>query len=545
MKDDKILYKEFLNGNKRAFEELMEKYRNNLIYFITRYIKNIENAEDIYQDIIIYILENPAYYNFEYSFKTYLYIMAKSRTLDFIKKENKVSSTDDINFELEDEKMLEEIILTQERKRKIQSVMNKMLPEYQLVIYLTQIECLSYKDTALIMNKKESQIKTLSFNARKKLRQLMLDAFKNAKEHKIEEKVVEIKDNKLIKLLTWFIIIGILTSTIVYASVTIYNKIKANLIPVYSGTIGQSDINTIWIGSFQLAWNELIEYLGYEVEFKDKTELLTELNKQLFTKDMLSENDYYIKIGKTNLDLKKEINESVKDKFNIDEMNLLNKINFEKNENSLTIYSILKKDLEFLHKFDKLKSQQFNNENQLVNYFGINNQSEETLNENVEVIFFEYGNDEFAVKLNTRENDEVILYKTNEKSSFEQLYNNVLELEKSFDGNKNFTEHDQIRIPYINLEAVINYDELCNKEIENTNGLFIQNALQNVKFILNEKGVNLSSESSIKAISMSGYSDTRDFNFNSNFIIFLKEQEKELPYFALRIDKLDILNSDT
>ena len=38
MKDDKILYKEFLNGNKRAFEELMEKYRNNLIYFITRYI---------------------------------------------------------------------------------------------------------------------------------------------------------------------------------------------------------------------------------------------------------------------------------------------------------------------------------------------------------------------------------------------------------------------------------------------------------------------------------------------------------------------------
>lgn len=95
------------------------------------------------------------------------------------------------------------------------------------------------------------------------------------------------------------------------------------------------------------------------------------------------------------------------------------------------------------------------------------------------------------------------------------------------------------------MEAVINYDELCNKEIENTNGLFIQNALQNVKFILNEKGVNLSSESSIKAISMSGYSDTRDFNFNSNFIIFLKEQEKELPYFALRIDKLDILNSDT
>ena len=79
MKEDKILYKEFLDGNKKSFDELILKHRNNLIFFITRYVKNIEIAEDIFQDVALYILENKDYYNFDYSFKTYLYMIAKSK----------------------------------------------------------------------------------------------------------------------------------------------------------------------------------------------------------------------------------------------------------------------------------------------------------------------------------------------------------------------------------------------------------------------------------------------------------------------------------
>ena len=95
-------------------------------------------------------------------------MIAKSKALDFIKKNKNVASIDDSEFELEDMKLLEEIILTKERQKKIQNVMRKMIPEYQLIIYLTQVEGLSYKDAGLVMNKSESQIKSLSFNARKK-----------------------------------------------------------------------------------------------------------------------------------------------------------------------------------------------------------------------------------------------------------------------------------------------------------------------------------------------------------------------------------------
>ena len=67
MEEDKYLYKEFINGNNQAFEQLIMKYKTNIIYFITRYVKSIEIAEDIFQDVIIYILEKKERYNFKYS----------------------------------------------------------------------------------------------------------------------------------------------------------------------------------------------------------------------------------------------------------------------------------------------------------------------------------------------------------------------------------------------------------------------------------------------------------------------------------------------
>lgn len=200
MEEDKKLYEKFLNGDKNSFEKLVLKYKKNLIYFISRYVKNIDVAEDIFQEVIVFILEKKDYYNFDYSFKTYIYMIAKSKALDYAKKEKRTESLEDLKIDFEDTKLLEEIILTKERHDKIQTVMKKMSTEYQLVIYLTQIEGLSYKETALILDKTESKIKALAFNARKKLKKLL-----------IKENVIEVRNKKII----------ILISTILFVAATI------------------------------------------------------------------------------------------------------------------------------------------------------------------------------------------------------------------------------------------------------------------------------------------------------------------------------------
>ena len=38
MEEDKKLYKEYLNGNEEAFNKIVNKYKTNLIYFISTYV---------------------------------------------------------------------------------------------------------------------------------------------------------------------------------------------------------------------------------------------------------------------------------------------------------------------------------------------------------------------------------------------------------------------------------------------------------------------------------------------------------------------------
>ena len=89
-KIDKELYKEFLLGNNKNFEEIVKRHKNSIIYFIQRYTKSIDIAEDLAQDVFLYVLIHKKNYRFEYSLKTYLYTIAKSKALNYIKREKRI-----------------------------------------------------------------------------------------------------------------------------------------------------------------------------------------------------------------------------------------------------------------------------------------------------------------------------------------------------------------------------------------------------------------------------------------------------------------------
>ena len=280
------------------------------------------------------------------------------------------------------------------------------------------------------------------------------------------------------------------------------------------------------------------------VEFEDGNSMLVdELNKRTFTKDMLSKDDYYIKVGKTSPKLKEEIKNELSQKFNINVSNVLDEIDFENDTNAImgyTVYSMLIKNFEFIVPFDKLGGLKFNDSEGYVEYFGINNASDESLNQNVEVLFYNNQND-FAVKLKTKENEELILYMNETYTSFNDMYNEIEEKSKNYSGDKTFNQSDELKIPYINVDTIINYDELCGKIIKDTDQMYISNAIQNVKFTLNEKGGNLLSEATVVSEYNSLAENARFFNFTKPFIIFMKEENKSKPYFSLKVDNVNIL----
>ena len=301
--------------------------------------------------------------------------------------------------------------------------------------------------------------------------------------------------------------------------------------------------NVLWVGTFQMVWNEFSNNIVKgPIKFKFyKSKLAEILNKQEFTKEMLSEDSYYTAWGKTDLALKKQIEDAIMQKFN-EKSELLDKINWKSANRAYLLYAMLVKNFDFSPKFDILPREKFGNDKELVHYFGIDKRSSDRLYKNVRVLF--YNNQwDYAVALNS-DKDEVILYRTNSRKNFSDLYNTLNKKSQSYKGNKEFVAGDQLKVPYMSVEQNVSYDVLCGKIIENTDRLYIDKALQTVQFSMNNNGVKLKSEAVMSIMTMSMpiivAQNGRNFFFNNTFVLFMKEKDKQLPYFALRVKDMSV-----
>ena len=546
MDNDKELYNLFLNGDNKSFETLILKYKNSIIYFSSKFTKNVYDAEDIFQDTVLYILQHKEYYNFDYSFKAYIFTITKSKTLDYLKKKKKIEI---LNDDIASYENLEDTIFSRTELQKVKELIKELPKDYEMAIYLTQIEKFSYKETAELMSKTENQVKLLIYRARKKLKKSMGRNYSTNIQYSVIDNLVDRKlvlSNQLyiLRIIIIMLLSIILMSGIIYASVVIYkNSIKSKPIPSTIEKIGNTNTNSIWIGTFQIAWNELINELGKKVEFENyESDMVNNLNQQLFTKEMISSSDYYIKVGKTNSFMKDEIENNLKSKFKVMDYSFLNKINWNNSANdTYTIFSYINKKFEFKVPFDYLGEMYFNKDSsKMIKYFGINNASNEELNQNVTVLF--YNDNSYAVTLETKEDEEVILYYDTEfKDSFEENYSVLKKKMEEYTESRIFNENDELMVPYISINELINYDEVCGKYIKDTN-YYIINAVQNVNFELSETGGNMTSYAGIVHSYNSGGINIRYFYYRKPFILFLKEKNSPKPYLAIYIQNYDNLS---
>ena len=316
---------------------------------------------------------------------------------------------------------------------------------------------------------------------------------------------------------------------------------QAEMLAAFSQKPSQQ--NVLWVGTFQMVWNEFQDNIVKgPIKFKNqKSELADILNKQEFTKAMLSEDAYYTAYGKTDIALKKQIEDAIMQKFN-EKSELLDKINWTDPNRAYLLYAMLVKNFEFPARFDILKTEKFGKDKDPVTYFGIDKKSSDRLYKNVRVLFYNNPWD-YAVALNS-DKDEVILYRTNSRKNFADLYAVLNKKAQKYDGTKEFVAGDQLKIPYMSIKQDVSYDSLCGKLIENTDKLYIDKALQTVQFNMNNTGVKLKSEAVMNIMTMSlpltVNAEGRNFFFNKTFVLFMKEKDKQMPYFALRVNDMSI-----
>lgn len=291
--------------------------------------------------------------------------------------------------------------------------------------------------------------------------------------------------------------------------------------------------NAVWCGTMNLVWNDLKdEFVKQNIIFNPQPNEVDNLNKSTFNVNYLSEDDYYKKWGINTLELKKEIEKAIDEKFN-EKSDILD--DFEWNGEGYFFYSILLKKFEFEYKFDVIEGKKFNGKS--AKFFGIGKDSKEELRSQVEVLnYLDEGH--YAVMLHTKGKDNLILTKGLEGKNFLEMYNNI-KVESKY--NSGFNYDDTLEVPMLNFSIKENFEVLKGKPFYNYKNeeYVITNAIQTIKFELNEAGGKLKSEAGIgiKETAMEP-KPSRHFVFDSDFTLFLIEEDKDLPYFAVKIDNI-------
>lgn len=298
--------------------------------------------------------------------------------------------------------------------------------------------------------------------------------------------------------------------------------------------------DTSWCPTFQLIWNDFKnDIVKEDIKFDEKSDILDNLNKEDFTTKDISDNYYYKIYGRKNLELKNKIETAIKEKFN-QTSDILDQFDWSSDAldsgedviDRYFLYSMLYREFEFNKKFDTFNDKFKEIEN--VKYFGIIKDNDE-IRDQIKVYYYNDENN-FAIKLITKNNDEVIVIKNPKGETFEEIYNNIKGKETT-----DFNSDDNFMMPKIDFNVLREYSELENKEIETIDGIYtIEKAIQSIKFSLDEKGGKVKSEAGMDVKFEATASDKkiRNFYVDDTFALFLKESNKEKPYFALRVDDI-------
>lgn len=298
--------------------------------------------------------------------------------------------------------------------------------------------------------------------------------------------------------------------------------------------------DTIWCGTFQLIWNDLKNDLAkQDIVFNPQLKVIENLNKETFKTSDISDKYYYKKVGTPSLKLKEEIEKAIKDKFN-ETSDILDDFEWENRDSKdYFLYAMLKKEFQFEKAFEDLELGKFGKyEN--IKYFGIKEETEELKNQ-VNVLYYN-SKDDFAIKLKTKQEDEVILCKNPQGKTFNEIYNNMLKQEKKYEGNSKIQEGEILKIPNIKLKEKNEFTEIQNKDFLFSNGdvYKIEKAIQTIEFELDRTGGKIKSEAGmmVQNESVMMIDEIREFLLDDTFAIFLKENGKDTPYFAGRIGNI-------
>ena len=161
MYSEKLLVKQLMNGNEKAFSAFFDTYRDDVYGYSISMLKSNELAEEIVQDVFLNIWQHRDRLNPDLSFRSYVFTITRNLTFNLI---SKVSNN---------RKLKEEVFYTSQKayspienelaEADYEELKNKAIeqlpPKRRVIFEMSRVDGMSYKEISEELNISVSTVK--------------------------------------------------------------------------------------------------------------------------------------------------------------------------------------------------------------------------------------------------------------------------------------------------------------------------------------------------------------------------------------------------
>ncbi len=164
-------------GDLQAFNELFDRYGKRLYNFSIGYLKSVENAEEIVQEVFMKIWDNRLELSAQKSIESYLFTIARNGILNTIRKsKSEQAYLNYVKINPEKNVLLDEELNFNELKKAYHEAIEQLSPRRKEIFLLSREQALSNAEIAekmsISVKTVENQMTTAISEIRRNLRSL-------------------------------------------------------------------------------------------------------------------------------------------------------------------------------------------------------------------------------------------------------------------------------------------------------------------------------------------------------------------------------------
>ena len=180
-RDDSALIQESLEGDHRAFADLVERYQDRIFRLLDRFTRDRMEAEDLSQEVFVKVFRKLHTFQQDSSFYTWVYRIAVNTATDSMgrRRRRRLHLVEDAEVfdtgraDDEDDPTLGPL-LEDEKRRVTREVLERLPEKYRTILILREYEDLAYTDIAKVLGCSIGTVESRLFRARQRFKEALV-----------------------------------------------------------------------------------------------------------------------------------------------------------------------------------------------------------------------------------------------------------------------------------------------------------------------------------------------------------------------------------